>query len=354
MKIALDVLGGDHAPAEIVAGAVLAVENGFVAADELMLIGDSPRIEQALQAHPGAPSFAITHAPENIEMDEHPAQALRRKKNSSIVVGATLLRQKQVDALVSAGNTGAMVGAATIMVGLLPGVRRPGIAVTFAVKGGTCTLIDVGANIHCQPEDLCTYGHMASEYAAGVLGKPNPRVGLLNIGEEEGKGVPLVKQTAALFEGSSLNFIGNVEGQDLFAGKADVVVCEGFVGNVVLKVSEGLGHFLVELFARELMQAPTNPDGAGVKPMWSNVAKSVATKTDYAEYGGAPLLGVDGSVLICHGRSDRRAIANALKASRNFLANDVNPHIVKGLAKRNREPREIDSAAGPADAGVQQ
>jgi glycerol-3-phosphate acyltransferase PlsX len=350
MRIALDALGGDHAPVETIAGAVLAVTQGDLTADELVLVGDRERIaaELARDENRGVPGFEIVHAPENIGMDEHPAQALRRKRNSSIVVGARLLKEKSVAGFVSAGNTGAMVGAATLLVGVLPRVRRPGIAVTFTTAGGPCTLIDVGANIHCQPEDLFVYGEMASCYMQGVLGIERPRVGLLNIGEEDGKGVPLVKETRDLFEASSLNFIGNVEGTDVFAGRADVVVCEGFVGNVVLKVSEGLGAFMVELFSGAMMKHPElNASGAGgAPPVWKQVARTVMKKTDYAEYGGAPLLGVDGSVLICHGRSDRRAIANALKVAKQSVVADVNQHIVKGLAAESRLDDRVEPGAG--------
>lgn len=334
MRIALDALGGDHAPVETVAGAVVAVANGYLAPEELVLVGDEARIRAELAKHAGAPAFAIEHAPENIEMDEHPAQALRRKKNSSIVIASKMVKGRAVDGVVSAGNTGAMVGAATLIVGLLPRVRRPGIAATFATAGGPCTLTDVGANIHCQPEDLYIYGEMASCYMAGVFGIEKPRIALLNIGEEEAKGIELVKQTRNLFDQSPLNFIGNVEGNHVFQGKADVIVCEGFVGNVVLKLAEGLGTFMVELFSGAMMKQPemSAPGPDGSPPIWKKVAKSVMTKTDYAEYGGAPLLGVDGSVFISHGRSDRRAIANALKAARQFVKADVNRHIVAGLA----------------------
>ncbi len=346
MRIALDALGGDHAPVETIAGAVLAVQQGFLSQEECVLFGDETLLRTELGKHKGAPSFEIVHAPENIEMDEHPAQALRRKKNSTIVVASKLIREKKIDGIVSAGNTGAMVGAATLIIGLLPRVRRPGIAVTFATAGGPCTLIDVGANIHCQPEDLYTYGEMASCYMAGVYKLDRPRVALLNIGEEDAKGIPLIKATRDLFDGSPLNFIGNIEGNDVFAGRSDVIVCEGFVGNVVLKVSEGLGSFMVELFSGEMMRHPemNQPGPGGTPPVWKKVAKSVLAKTDYAEYGGAPLLGVDGSVFISHGRSDRRAIANALKVAKQSIVADVNKHIVAGL--ESRPPRPVQGEAG--------
>src|SRR6185503_9414661 len=208
MKIAVDVMGGDHAPAEVLAGIARALREGFVRLDELVLVGDAQRIRAALAEHDLPAAIEVVHASEAIEMHEHPAQALRKKKDSSIVVGARLLKDQRVQAFVSAGNTGAMVAAATVLVRTLEGVRRPGIAVTYATAKGPSTLIDCGANIHCQPEDLFTYGLMASQYMTGVHGVERPRIGLLNIGEEDAKGNPLVLRTRELFESSDLNFIG--------------------------------------------------------------------------------------------------------------------------------------------------
>ncbi len=329
MKIAVDVMGGDHAPAEVLAGCAKAIESGFVRGDELVLVGDSARISSGRSAHAVLANVDLVHASESIEMHEHPAQALRKKKDSSISVGARLLKDKKVQAFVSAGNTGAMVGAATLFVRTLEGVRRPGIAVAYATAKGTGCLIDCGANIHCQPEDLFTYGLMGSHLMSGVYGIERPSIGLINIGEEDAKGNPLVLRTRELFEKSDLNFIGNVEGQDVFGGKCDVIVCEGFVGNVVLKVSEGLGQFITNLFASEVKRLVPESQ----LPTFLKVAGSVKNKTDYAEYGGAPLLGVDGLVIICHGRSDARAIANAIRQSHRFIEHDVNRHIVDGLSK---------------------
>lgn len=334
MKIALDAMGGDHAPTQVIAGALRAVEQEHVSLEQLVLVGEQSRIEeelalQAAQSGSDATAIEIVHAPETIEMDEPAGMALRRKRKSSIFIGARMLREKQVGAFVSAGNTGAMVGAGTLLVKLLPGVRRPGIAATFATAGNPVTLIDVGANIHCQPSDLYTYGQMASAYRTGIDGLEQPRVGLLSIGEEDAKGNPLVKQTRALLSSSNLNFTGNIEGQDLFSGRFDVVVCEGFVGNVVLKVSEGLGQFMTDLLASEVSRH-TSDDDAGIL---RKVAQALLTKTDYAEYGGAPLLGVDGLIIICHGRSDSRAISNALKVSAQYLDAEVNQKIIRTLAE---------------------
>lgn len=329
MKIALDAMGGDHAPTEIIAGALRAVEESFVAPQEIILVGDRERIELELSQQGSASGIEIHHAPEVIGMDEHPGLALRRKRQSSIFLGAKLLRGGQADAMVSAGNTGAMVAAGTLLVKLLKGVRRPGIAATFATAADPVTLIDVGANIHCHPEDLYTYGQMASAYRTGIDGMESPRIGLLSIGEEDAKGGPLIQKTRALFNQSDLNFVGNIEGQDLFSGRCDVIVCEGFVGNVVLKVSEGLGSFMARLMESGVRQHANSAEGG----VWKKVGKELFAKTDYAEYGGAPLLGTDGLIIICHGRSGRRAIANALKVSKQFLQARVNEKIVTGLAR---------------------
>jgi len=328
MKIALDAMGGDHAPTEIVAGALRAVSEGLVDADRIVLVGDEAVVRAELAAQGGS-AFEIVHAPESIGMDEHPAMALRAKRKSSIVIGSKLVRSGEVGALVSAGNTGAMVGAGTLVVKTLPGVRRPGIAATFAADGGSVTLIDVGANIHCQPEDLYAYAEMACAYRTGVDGIERPRVGLLSIGAEDAKGGPLVTKTRELLQASSLNFAGNVEGQDVFSGRCDVIVAEGFVGNVVLKVSEGLGQFIAKLLEREVGAHANEADAV----RWNEIGRSLHSKTDYAEYGGAPLLGVNGLFIICHGRSDRRAIANALRVSHQYLEANVNTRIVEGLAR---------------------
>lgn len=347
MKIALDVMGGDKAPVEILAGAYEALRVGAIGADDLLLVGDRERIEAEIATQGQKPVFEVQHAPENIGMDEHPAQALRRKRNSSIVVAAKLMREAKVGGMVSAGNTGAAVAAATLLIGLLKGVRRPGIAVTFHTAGGPCTLIDCGANIHCQPDDLYTYGEMASKYMTGLHGIQRPRIGLLNIGEEDAKGSPLVQDTRKLFGESALNFIGNVEGQDVFSGRCDVIVCEGFVGNVVLKVSEGLGQYIAELFASQVKDHAHQNGGA----IWKEVARAILGRLDYAEYGGAPLLGVNGAVIICHGRSDRRAIANALRTSKRFMDADVNQHIVEGLAGGPVLPEPPAATTGDAVPG---
>lgn len=347
MKIALDVMGGDHAPGELIAGAYAALKSDLVDASEVVLVGDEKRVADEIINLGEEPVFETIDAPEVIGMDEHPAKALRRKPRSSIVVSAGMLREESVDAMVSAGNTGAAVAAATLLVGLLNGVRRPGIAVAFHSAGGPCTLIDCGANIHCQPEDLYAYGEMASEYMTGVHGVERPRIGLLNIGEEDAKGSPLVKKTRDLFGDSPLNFIGNVEGQDVFTGRCDVIVCEGFVGNVVLKVSEGLGQYIANLFHAEVKAHRDEQDGE----IWTKVAHAVLSRTDYAEYGGAPLLGVKGSVIICHGRSDRRAIANALRVSKRFITAKVNQNIEAGLADNPAISGDAPTLSEPDERG---
>jgi len=260
-------------------------------------------------------------------MKESPVDALRKKRDSSLAWGVQLLKENRVNALISAGNTGAMVAYSTLRLGMLKGIKRPGIAVLFHSLSGACTIIDVGANIHCKPRHLYHYGLMASNYMRHVIGVKNPRVAMINIGEEGEKGTGLIKETRDLLENSSLNFIGNIEGQDLFSGKCDVMVCEGFVGNVILKVSEGLGAYVYNSVLGDMDKEAEEAE----KGVWMKVLKDIYSKMDYTEYGGAPLLGVNGHVTICHGRSDAKAISNAIRMACRSVDNKVNEHITAGL-----------------------
>ena len=310
-RIALDAMGGDKAPEETVKGAVQAIERDPELA--VVLVGDEERIRGQLGSCPGdTDRILIRHASQVITGSDSPVEALRSKQDSSIRVAASLLACGEVDGLVGAGNTGAVVACATLVVKLLPGVRRPGIAVMLPSQGGGHTIIcDAGANITCKPLHLYHYGLMAARYAERMLGIEAPRVGLMNVGSEEGKGTGLVRDTAALFSRARhVNYIGHVEGNQVFTGDVDVIVCEGFVGNVVLKVAEGLFETLFsrfEEFARGLV-SESGRDAADLDSMMSELTQ----RMDWAEYGGAPLLGVNGLVLISHGRSDARAIRNAL------------------------------------------
>lgn len=324
-RIALDVMGGDDAPACNLDGALAATAAGM-APERILLVGDEEVIRAGLEARGGNPGFAVLPAPDVIGMDEKPGVALRAKPHSSIAVATGAVKGGHAGAHVSMGNTGAVVGAATVGLKTLEGVRRPGIAVTVEMNGRPVTLLDMGANVVPKPEHLLQYGHMGAVLTRDVLKSENSRVGLLNIGEEETKGTDLLREAHALLSQSDLSFIGNIEGSDLFKGVCDVVVTDGFTGNVVLKLMEGFAGFMLKLVLGELQKhgAEWGPEAL------SNVSKHL----DYSEYGGALLLGVNGIVVIGHGRSDARAVANALSLAGRALDADVNGHIVAGLASR--------------------
>jgi glycerol-3-phosphate acyltransferase PlsX len=323
-------MGGDHAPDCVVQGAALAVAGGALTASELLLVGDESALRSLLAEHDLA-AVSVLPSTEVISMEESPAAAIRTKRNSSIVVATKAVAEGQADAFVSAGNTGAVVAAASLVLGRLAGVSRPGIAAPVPSRRGPCVLIDVGANIYCKPEHMLQYAVMAGEYARAAFGKQDPLVGLLNIGEEEGKGNPLILQVAALLQTAPVNYGGFVEGQDITGGEFDVVVCEGFVGNAILKVAEGLAAFVGDQVRSAFAAHPPRPEvGAAIKEAFS--------KLDYAEYGGAPLLGVNAPVLIGHGRSSPHAIMNMLTAAKAAVAHDVNRHILERLAQPSKEP----------------
>jgi glycerol-3-phosphate acyltransferase PlsX len=331
-RIALDVMGGDRAPDAILGGAIAACSpqgKQRIPPERILLVGDEKTIRARLVDLGGDPGFGIRHASQVIGMGESPATALRSKPDSSIASMMGALKEQQAGAAVSMGNTGAVVAAATLGLGTLPGVKRPGIAVTLDLTGHPLTLIDMGANAAPKPEHLYQYGTMGSVYMRDCLGKAVPRVGLLNIGEEEGKGTDLHKEAYRLMKASPLAFVGNLEGNDIFQDKADVVVVDGFTGNVVLKLMEGFAGFMLTAAMRELGQKGIRGASEALAP----VRRSV----DYAEYGGALLLGVSGVVIIGHGRSDENAVANAIGLAARALDADVNEHIVQGLEKAARE-----------------
>lgn len=327
-RIALDVMGGDRAPDATLRGALAACSPGGrhgIPPDRLLLVGDQAVIEERLRALGGDPGFAVRHASQVIGMAESPKSALRAKPDSSIAVAIAATRAGEAGAIVSMGNTGAVVGLATIGLGTLPGVKFPGIAVTLDLTGHPLTLLDMGANVSPRPEHLVQYGVMGAVYTRDILGKPDPRVALLNIGEEESKGTELLKAAHQLLKAAPLRFVGNVEGNDLFLDKAEVVVTDGFTGNVVLKLMEEFSAFMLKLTLSELAQQKI----AGASEALGRVKKSI----DYSEYGGALLLGVDGIVVKGHGRSDANAVANALALAARALDAGVNEHIVAGLQK---------------------
>lgn len=331
-RIALDVPGGDRAPDATLDGALLACAPEGLASEgvsldpaRILLVGDEGEIARALEARGGNPGFAILHAPEAIPMGASPAQALRSMPQASIPQMIGAIAKGEAGAAVSMGNTGAVVGAATMGLKTLAGVRRPGIAVTLALTGQPVTFLDMGANVVPKPEHLVQYGAMGSTYMRDVLGVSEPRVGLLNVGEEKGKGTPLLKETQPLMETAGYNFVGNVEGGDLFRGVADVVVMDGFTGNVILKLMEQFSGLIMGMMLKALDAHDTQA--------WSGEAMGeIKSAIDYSSYGGALLLGVRGVVVIGHGRSDKKAVANALGQAARALDSRVNEHIEQGLA----------------------
>jgi len=310
-RIALDAMGGDRAPQETVKGASEAVERD----PELVviLVGDRDRVQAELdELGVASDRLVIQHASQVVNSSDAPVEALRAKRDASIAVASRMVAGKEVHALVAAGSTGAAVAAGTLLIKLLPGVRRPGIAVTMPARQGKHTILcDAGANITCKPLHLYHYGIMAARYAERILGVSEPRVGLMNVGSEEVKGTSLVRETAELFSRASLNYVGHIEGNDVFTGEVDVIVCEGFVGNVVLKVSEGLFDTIYGRF-QEVAQGVREAQGADMEDGLKGLMNAFKRRMDWAEHGGAPLLGLNGLVLISHGRSDARAIRNAI------------------------------------------
>ncbi len=315
MRIVLDAMGGDNAPEATVAGAVEAARAFGV---EVVLVGPRDKIQVALAGHDTTGlALPIVHAAETISMDEHPAMAVRRKKDSSIAVAARLVRDGQGDAFISAGHSGAVMAAATLILGRLPGIARPALATVFPRQQGFFLLTDGGANTDCRPEYLLQFATMGSLYAEKVLGVNRPRVGLLSNGEEETKGDRLVQETHALLrQANGLRFVGNVEPKEMMAGVADVVVADGFVGNIVVKSSEAVAEMLLGTIREELTRSLlTRLPAALLRPAFARVR----ARMDYREYGGAPLLGLRGIVIFAHGRSDARAIRNAIRVAREAV-----------------------------------
>ncbi len=327
MKIGLDAMGGDRAPEVNIDGAILAVEEyGY----KIALIGDESLIrkELSLRTYPGD-KIDVVNATQVIGMEEPAALSVRKKRDSSIAVGASLLKEKKLDAFVSAGNTGAVVCAATLSLRLLPGVDRPGIAVIFPTLNKPCMVIDVGANIDPKPLHLLQYGIMGDAYSKHILKKENPSVGLLNIGEESSKGTDFMRESYTMLSESELNFLGNVEPKEVYRGKADIVVCDGFIGNVFLKVTEGFSEAASQLLKRELKRSSLMTKMGALMAL--PAFKAIKKKIDATEYGGAPLMGVDGSVIIAHGSSNAKAIKNAIRAAAESIAQQVNIHVVEEL-----------------------
>jgi glycerol-3-phosphate acyltransferase PlsX len=329
MKIVVDAMGGDYAPEVVVEGVVAAVKEFGI---EIILVGDPVRIAELLKKNKySGEAVTVQPATEVIQMHDAAAASIRRKRDSSIVVGLNLIKEGKAEAFFSAGNTGAVTCGAVLTLGLLPGVERPGIAIIMPTLKDPSLIIDVGANIDPKPAHLLQYAIMAEAYVSNILNRPSPSIGLLNVGEEETKGTDFIKETHELLSRSKLNFIGNAEGKDLFSGKFDIIVCDGFVGNVALKVTESVAETLQVFLKRHLK---SNPWGMlGVMLLKSSFMR-FKQDIDYSEYGGAPLLGVNGIVIIGHGRSNVKAIKNAIRAAKEEVERNVNAKIVEAIQSK--------------------
>ena len=329
MRIAVDAMGGDHAPREIVRGAVEGLEllDGH---SRLVLVGREEAIRAELNGLQGWQGrLDIVPASQVIAMDEVPVDAIRQKRDSSVRRMIKLAAKGEVDAIISAGNTGACAVGCQLQLKALPGVHRPGIAVVLPSLHGPMVICDVGANIVAKAHHLHQYALMCSIYSHHILGLDSPRVGLMSVGEEDVKGTQLVKQAAQLIRADDqINFVGNVEGRDLFRDTCDVIISDGFVGNIVLKLTEGLAEGLFKVIQRQL--ASEHPELA---QQFQPIIERVWAKHDYSEYGGAPLLGVNGVCIICHGSSNHRAIRNAVSVARRFIEGRVNSVIVEHLGQ---------------------
>jgi glycerol-3-phosphate acyltransferase PlsX len=329
MKIVLDAMGGDRAPAVTIHGAVWAARDFDL---EIQLVGRPEVIQTELSKHDTAGlNLPIVPASQIIDMDDqNPAKAVKANPDSSMVVGVQMLKRGETDAFVTAGHSGGALAAALLHLGRIRGVKRPAIATVYPTvsERGFCFLLDIGANADCRPEYLYQFALMGSAYTEHVLDVPNPRVAIVSNAEEEGKGNALVQDTLPLLRNSPFNFVGNVEGKDIPAGLADVVVTDGFTGNVILKVSEGVGKMLLDTIKSEIKARPLATVGAALaKPAF----KAVGGMLDYREYGGGALLGVDGVVIIAHGRSDAYAVRNAIRAARRAVDSDIIDAIKSGL-----------------------
>ena len=326
--IAVDAMGGDLGPSVVVPGAIEAARQTGA---KSLLVGNEATLDGELnRLSPSGVDLEIVHAPEVAGMDEKPSDILRRKKNASIQVACRLVRDGAAQGVVSAGHSGASVACGMFIMGRIPGVERPALASLLPTEKEPVVLLDVGATVDCKPYNIFQFGLMGDAFARDILNKESPRVGLLSIGEEEGKGNSQVKEAYELFKmAQNLNFSGNIEGRDLFTGEMDVAVCDGFVGNVALKLSEGLGLSLSRVLKRELLNSGFLPK------LGSLLAKSAfrrfAKVVDYAEYGGAPLLGLQNISIVCHGRSNAKAICNATRMATLFVEKETNKRLMETI-----------------------
>lgn len=326
IRIGLDAMGGDRAPQEVVAGALESLDG--LDGDQLVLFGDEAVVRDCLgESSRWEGKISVSHAPEVVAMDEPPVEALRRKRKSSIALMAKAAARRELDVIISAGNTGAYVAVCQLRMRTLPGVLRPGIAVVFPTFLGPVVVCDVGANVAAKPNHLLQYAIMSSLYSTKVVGVENPRVGLISIGQEDAKGNELVKKANQLLRSDErINFIGNVEPRDFLKAPAEVIICDGFVGNVILKLTEGMAESLFKAIMQEIAS-----QSAEMVATFRPVMDALYAKHDYNEYGGAPLLGIDGICIICHGNSDARAIKNSILRARQQVRLGINAQIVEEL-----------------------
>jgi glycerol-3-phosphate acyltransferase PlsX len=334
-RIAIDAMGGDHAPAEIVTGALRAQEELGV---DVLLVGDPDQIQRCIRQHASAAKLEIVPAEDVIEMGEEPLSALRRKPKASINVAMQLVKQKQADAVVSAGHSGAAMAAALLRLGRLPGIERPAIGAVFPtmIPGKPVLVLDVGANVDCRPSFLEQFAFMGSVYAEHVLGVADPKVGLLNIGEESSKGNDLALRTHELLhENPKLRFVGNAEGRDVLSGNFDVIVCDGFVGNILLKFAEAVGEVVLQILREELPQGLHGKLGVSIlKPN----LKRIKQRIDHAEHGGGLLLGVAGICIIGHGSSQAPTVFNAIRLAKEAVEHRVLERIQSNYHNNAQQP----------------
>jgi glycerol-3-phosphate acyltransferase PlsX len=326
MKIVLDAMGGDYAPPVAVEGGVWAAREYGI---EVILVGREEDVRRELDKYDTSGlSLPIVHASQVIEMEEHPAAAVKAKRDSSMVVGMDMVKRGEAEAFVTMGNSGGALAAALFRLGRIRGIKRPALSTVYPTTTGICFILDVGANTDCKPEYLLQFAYLGAAYAERVLEITNPRVGIVSNGEEETKGSILVQEAHQLLKNSGLNFIGNVEGKDIPAGMADVVVTDGFTGNVIAKLSEGLAASLLGIIKEEVKKNPLATVGALLsKPAFDQVRK----RLDYAEFGGAPLLGVDGVVIVGHGRSNAKAVKNAVRVAKRAVEGGMLAAIKEGI-----------------------
>lgn len=335
-------MGGDFGPAPNVEGAAQAVKELDV---EVILVGDESQIRDQLQRLGCRdPRLTMRHAPQTVGMHESPSTVARKKRDSSVWVATELVKTGEASAVVSAGNTGASMVAAFFILGVIKGVERPAIAATLPTLTGTAVMLDVGANVDCTAQHIYQFGLMGNEYGKHLFGKPNPRLGLLSIGEEDTKGNEATKEAFRLLKATSINFIGNVEGRDVYSGVADVIVCDGFIGNVALKISEGVADTIKKMLMKEIAGSRLGRLGY---VFLAAPLQRLRRRMDYAEFGGAPLLGVNGICMICHGRSSARAVKNAIRRAKGLIEGRVNDLIRQDIEESLAQHQRAAEGATP-------